>query len=51
MTPEARARTKIDALLEAVGWIVQDRGELNLYAGPGVFVCEVPTVSILESPA
>jgi type I restriction enzyme R subunit len=43
MTPEARARIKIDAMLEAAGWIVQGRGELNLHAGPGVAVREVPT--------
>ena len=43
MTPEARARIKIDTMLEAAGWIVQSRGELNLHAGPGVAVREVPT--------
>jgi len=43
MTPEARARLKIDAMLAAAGWIVQSRDELNLQAGPGVAVREVPT--------
>lgn len=43
MTPEARARTKIDAMLGAAGWVVQSRDELNLHAGPGVAVREVPT--------
>jgi type I restriction enzyme R subunit len=43
MTPEARAHIKIDAMLEAAGWIVQSRSELNLHAGPGVAVREVPT--------
>jgi type I site-specific restriction endonuclease len=43
MTPEARARIKIDAMLVAAGWIVQHRDELNLHAGPGVAVREVPT--------
>ena len=36
MTPEARARTRIDAMLVEAGWIVQGRDELNLHAGPGV---------------
>lgn len=43
MTPEARARIKIDAMLAAAGWVVQSRDELNLHAGPGVAVREVPT--------
>lgn len=43
MTPEARARIKIDATLEAAGWIVQSRDELNLHAGLAVAVREVPT--------
>lgn len=43
MTPEARARIKIDAMLVAAGWLVQHRDDLNLHAGPGVAVREVPT--------
>jgi len=43
MTPEARARVKIDVMLTAAGWVVQSRDELNLHAGPGVAVREVPT--------
>lgn len=39
-TPEQRARERIDALLFAAGWIVQDRGEFNRNAGPGVAVRE-----------
>jgi type I restriction enzyme R subunit len=39
-TPEARARTEIDALLVAAGWLVQDRNQLNLAAGRGVAVRE-----------
>lgn len=46
MTPEARARIKIDAMLEAAGWIMQHRGELNLHAGPDVAVREVPTPTV-----
>lgn len=40
--PEERARTLIDAQLEAAGWIVQDRAELNRKAGLGVAVREYP---------
>jgi type I restriction enzyme, R subunit len=42
-TPEARARQHIDAMLGDAGWIVQSRADLNLHAGPGVAVREVPT--------
>lgn len=38
--PEARAREKIDALLDQAGWIVQDRDEMNLAAGSGIAVRE-----------
>ena len=30
MKPEEQARQKVDALLEAAGWQVQDRARLNL---------------------
>ena len=39
--PEALARIDIDRQLEAAGWVVQDRAELNLFAGPGVAIREV----------
>lgn len=42
-TPEAHAREQIDAMLARAGWIVQDRADINLHAGPGVAVREVPT--------
>jgi type I restriction enzyme, R subunit len=42
MTPEARARAKIDQLMTAAGWLVQDRDEMNLGAGLGVAVREYP---------
>lgn len=42
MKPEEKARQKIDQLLEAVDWKVQDRSELNLSAGLGVAVREFP---------
>ena len=41
-TPEARARRQIDAQLEAAGWHVQDRDDLDLAAGRGVVVREFP---------
>ena len=41
-TPEAQARQNIDAQLSACGWVIQDRKELNLYAGRGVAVREFP---------
>jgi type I restriction enzyme R subunit len=37
---EARARVGIDRQLVACGWVVQDRSEMNLYAGQGVAVRE-----------
>lgn len=39
---EAKARRKIDADLAMAGWIVQARSEMNLAAGLGVAVREVP---------
>jgi len=42
VTPEALARQKIDALLSAAGWLIQDRAEMNLGAGLGVAVREYP---------
>ena len=40
LAPEATARIEIDRQLVACGWVVQDRRELNLYAGQGVAVRE-----------
>jgi type I restriction enzyme R subunit len=42
MTPEEKAREKIDTQLVASGWIIQDYKALNLSAGPGIAVREVP---------
>jgi type I restriction enzyme R subunit len=39
---EAQARLKIDADLRLAGWIIQDRAEMNLSAGLGIAVREVP---------
>ena len=44
-TPEQLARENIDALLQAVGWLVQDYQHLNLGADLGVAVREYPTNS------
>jgi type I restriction enzyme, R subunit len=40
LTPEARARVRIDEVLERAGWVIQDRDGLNLHAGRGVAVRE-----------
>jgi type I restriction enzyme R subunit len=42
-TPEQKARERIDQLLEAAGWVLQDMGEFNRNAGEGVAVREFPT--------
>jgi len=42
VTPEAAAREKIDALLQAAGWCVQDEGDANLGAARGVALREFP---------
>ena len=38
---EQRARVLIDSQLAAAGWAVQDKGQVNLFAGTGVAVREV----------
>ena len=38
--PEQEARQHIDAALEAAGWAIQNRAEMNLFAGLGVAVRE-----------
>ena len=45
MTPEQLAREQIDEQLEAAGWVLQDMRALNLAAGRGVAVREVPLTS------
>ena len=40
MTPEAQARQKIDRLLAASGWDVQDRRAMNISASLGVAIRE-----------
>ena len=41
-TPEQRARTNIDRLLEQAGWTVQDLAALNVHSALGVAVREFP---------
>ena len=41
MEPEARARERIDELLAAAGWAVQERPAINLHAARGVAVTEL----------
>ena len=43
MTPESKARQRIDQKLEESGWVVQDMKQLNLGAALGVAVREYPT--------
>ncbi|HEX8311713.1 MAG TPA: DEAD/DEAH box helicase family protein [Chthoniobacteraceae bacterium] len=43
--PEQSAREKIDAMLVASGWVLQDYKSLNLGAGRGIAVREVPLKS------
>ena len=38
MGPEDKAREEIDRQLEATGWLLQDKDQLNLGAGVGVAV-------------
>lgn len=40
LAAEQRARVLIDSQLVEAGWRVQDRAEMNLFAGPGVAVRE-----------
>ncbi len=42
MTPEDKARQKIDEQLAQCGWIVQDASEMNISAGLGVAIREFP---------
>lgn len=42
-TPEEEARAEIDRLLEAAGWAIQDRRDMNRHASTGVAVREYPT--------
>jgi type I site-specific restriction endonuclease len=43
LKPEQRARRKIDRLLAAAGWKVQNKDTINLAAGHGIAVREFTT--------
>jgi len=43
MTPETKARQKIDQKLAQAGWAIQDMKQINLAASQGVAVREYPT--------
>jgi type I restriction enzyme R subunit len=43
MLPEQEARKRIDEMLVAAGWMLQDYSSVNLYAGKGVAVRELVT--------
>ena len=43
LLPEQCARVRIDAMLEAAGWVVQGYKAVNLYAATGVAVQELVT--------
>jgi type I restriction enzyme R subunit len=45
MKPEEQARQKIDQLLTAAGWVIQDYEQVNLSAGLGIAVREYPLKS------
>jgi type I restriction enzyme R subunit len=40
LTPEQKARQRIDEQLQGCGWVVQDKSDVNLGAGVGVAVRE-----------
>lgn len=42
MPPEAQARTQIDQLLQAAGWLLCDVDQVNLHAAQGVAIREFP---------
>lgn len=42
-TPEQKARDQIDKQLNACGWVIQNKKEINLSAGPGVAIREYQT--------
>ena len=42
LTPEQKARQKIDRMLEQSGWVIQDPEDMNISAAPGVVIREFP---------
>jgi len=45
ITPEVKARQRIDKDLIQAGWIIQNRNQINLSAGLGIAVREYQTDS------
>ena len=45
MNPEDRARQDIDRQLGQCGWVVQDKGQMNISAALGVAVREFPMLT------
>lgn len=45
LSPEQKARKRIDEMLQRAGWMVQDYRSINLYAGTGVGVRELVTTA------
>ena len=45
LLPEQRARKRIDEMLVAAGWVVQDYRAMNVRAAQGVAVRELPTAA------
>jgi type I restriction enzyme R subunit len=45
MTPEQKARQRIDRQLEQCGWVVQNFRDMHISAGLGVAVREFPLKS------
>ena len=43
--PEQKARDNIDRQLGACGWVIQNKQQINLFAGSGVAVREYQTSS------
>ena len=43
LLPEQKARVRIDAMLVAAGWVVQDYRRVDFSAARGVALREVPT--------
>lgn len=45
MKPEEKARVLIDQMLEATGWVIQDRKRINFSAGLGIAIRELNVAS------
>lgn len=50
-TPEEEARQYIDAALEAAGWLMQDRADVNLAAGATTTALPWPASRPIPFPA